>query len=150
MNVPILMSALFYVMVLFGSGALPHTKGKELDDLSDTYRESTPLLIENETVLLIQNTSFSIKSISNENIMNRSACTWTNKRITNSTLFPSVRDEAVCNCKSCNEFNEMHACEPVRTPMFFLKRISTFGRFAYVPVILEVATGCTCVHKNIV
>lgn len=144
------MSAFFYVMVLFGSGALPHTKGKELDDLNDTYMESTPLLMENETLLLIQNNSLSIKSISNGNgnVMNRSVCTWTNKRITNSTLIPSVRDEAVCNCKACNGFQDIHECEPVRTPMIFLERISTAGRFAYAPIILEVATGCTCAYKN--
>nr|WOE89246.1 interleukin 17-6 [Sepiella japonica] len=136
---------------LFGSGSLLYTECKELDDLSDPFIELAPILMKNKTLLLIQNMSSS-KGISNENndVINRSACSWTNKRIIEPQLFPSVRDEAECSCKSCNGHNDMYQCEPIRTPMIFHKRICTGGRLAYEPIILEVATGCTCAYKNTV
>ena len=82
----------------------------------------------------------------------RSSCPWYTKVITNSTLFPSVRSEAVCRCRDCIESDKMHNCEPVYSEMLFLQRTSACvdGVFVYEPIRRYIQTGCVCAQKRII
>ena len=82
----------------------------------------------------------------------RSSCPWYTKVITDSTLFPSVRSEAVCRCRDCIGSDGMRNCEPVYSKMLFLQRSSVCvdGLFVYEPKTKHISTGCVCAHKRII
>ena len=79
----------------------------------------------------------------------RSSCPWYNKIITDSTLYPSVRSEAVCRCRDCIGSDGMHGCEAVYHEMSFLQRTSACvdGLFVYEPITKLIPTGCVCAQK---
>ena len=82
----------------------------------------------------------------------RSSCPWYTKLITDSTLFPSARSEAVCRCSNCIGSDRMHNCEHVYTKMLFLQRTSVCvdGLFVYEPITKHISTGCVCAQKRII
>ena len=82
----------------------------------------------------------------------RSSCPCYTKVITDSTLYPSVRSEAVCRCRDCIGSDGMHNCEHVYSEMLYLQRTSVCvdGLFVYEPITKPVSTGCVCAHKRII
>ena len=89
---------------------------------------------------------------SNGETKDRSSCPWYTKVITDSTLFPSNRSEAVCRCRDCIGSDGMHNCEHVYNEMLFLQRTSECidGLFVYELMRKHVPKACVCAHKRII
>ena len=81
----------------------------------------------------------------------RSSCPWYTKVITDSTLLPSARSEAVCRCRDCIESNRTRNCELVYSEMLFLQRTSVCvdGLFVYEPITKHISNRmCVCSQKD--
>ena len=152
-------------MMLFVSGAPLSTKCKIPSDLNIRYETLTAATSGNKFLMPAEHISPSANQTlyvgektcpktlpSSGETKDRSSCPWYTKVITDSTLFPSVRSEAMCRCRDCIESDGMHNCELVYSEMLFLQRTSVCvdGLFVYEPITKRISTGCLCAHKVII
>ena len=151
--------------MLFVSGASLSTQCKIPSDLNIHYETLTTATIGNKFLIPAEYISSSANQTlyrgettcpktlpSNGETKDRSSCPWYTKVITNSTLYPKVRMEAVCRCRDCIGSDGMHNCEPVYSEMLFLQHSSVCvdGLFVYEPIVKHIQIGCVCALKRIV
>ena len=152
-------------MMLFVSGAPLSTKCKIPSDLNIHYETLTAATIGNKFLIPAEYISSSANQTlhrgettcpktlpASGETKDRSSCPWYTKVITDSTLYPSVRSEAVCRCRDCIGSDGMHNCEYVYSEMLFLQRTSVCvdGLFVYEPITKHISTGCVCAQKRII
>lgn len=152
-------------MLLFVSGAPLSTICETPTNLSRIYQglpikaNRNSFLVPNEYISPLFKQNVHLKDITcpktlptNGGIKDLSVCPWSTKIITDSTLFPPVRSEAVCRCQDCIGADGMHNCEMVFIEMTFLQRTSVCvdGSFVYEPITKRIPTGCVCAHKRII
>nr|WOE89252.1 interleukin 17-12 [Sepiella japonica] len=160
----ILFSAVFLCGMIFASGAPVSIECKKPTDLKVRYEKLIAETIGNKFLLpaeytstatnhtLVQGETTCPKTLPTaSDTQHRSTCPWYTKIITDSTLFPPVRSEAVCRCSDCIGSNGIHNCERVYSEMLFLQRTSICidGLLVYEPIIKYITTGCVCAQKVI-
>nr|WOE89243.1 interleukin 17-3 [Sepiella japonica] len=158
----IIFSVAFFCGMLFVSGAPLSSTCKIPSDLNIHYERLAKASMGNKFMLPAEYISSSSKQTLHRGettcpkslprsgkTQDRSTCPWYTKIITDSTLFPSVRSEAVCRCHDCIGSDGMHNCERVYSEMFFLQLTSVCvdGLFVYEPITKRIPTGCVCAHK---
>ncbi|XP_029642177.1 interleukin 17-like protein [Octopus sinensis] len=75
-----------------------------------------------------------------------STCPWTIVDVNDSTVYPSLRSEAVCRFKKCNGSSPTHQCVQVFTKTPVLKRTNQCvdGLYVFKPTEIDVPTACVC------
>lgn len=153
------------VMMMSVSVALLNTSCKIPSDLNIRYKSVAAATIGNKFMLPAEYISSSPNQTlhhgertcpktlkTSGDTQDRSTCPWYTKIITDSTLFPPVRSEAVCRCPDCIGSHGIHYCEHVYSKTLFFQRTSVCvdGLLVYEPIIKHISTGCVCAHKKFI